>query len=1301
MKHLLTFFACLFAVSLSAQTVELPYNPDSNADQYIGTPDLLDFLPVFGSYFEPGEVQVNGQPLELYLDSLQNSGGGPALTPGTSPGQILFWSGSSWDVLDAGNAGDVLGLDGGLPTWRELSTGCTDNTACNYIVAATVDDNSCVYAENGYDCDGNCFNDADEDGICDEFEEITPPLVLKGILDIPTNTGAYNGSAIHLKVTSDSLLLEQFGIGVANNGGGTDGIEHVFPSLATEINDDILLVRSSDFMHDYFADCIDEFEHVITVGNWLDVNGNDAVELFWNLEVVDVFGDLDSDGTGQNWDYTDSWSYLDTTLWIYGGVGCASGMTMNQSSCPYPTCPSSEIDWAQIGQDIQVENSDRLMWLEMDGSGTTLALCFPFENRGEIFVLDESNEWISDEVIALQIAGIWVTGVAISDNGETVAFGHAENESGVQCYQKAADGWIAKGQWIEAEGGGDRVAMKLSASGNRLIVGVMHGDYAFNNAGYARVFEWNGSGWIQIGDDIYGGGEGWLLGRDVDISSDGNVIAVATLNDATIGYNRGACRIYDWSNDGWEQRGQSLLGVANYDQLHSIAMSNAGDRIVLGTYANDFGGELAGQVRVFDWTAENQSWNIAGAPINGIYENQRLGEVVNISGNGLIVTSRQFQLSNSGLKEWRLINSNWTEITNIEYSCNGCDWANAFDYSTDGNIIAVSSVSDPEGGSDDGMVQVFYRGFGCTDSAACNYADEATMNDESCNYDCAGCMEATACNYDADATQDDGSCSEDDACGVCGGDGSSCGGCIDSEACNYNLDALVDDSSCIMPDPDGECGCMELTIVADQYGGETTWDLVDADGVVLWSGGPYASDSTTVADCFGSGCFTFTIYDSYGDGICCEYGEGSYMLSSNGVSIASGGEFASSDSITFCLGAGTGCTDSSACNYDPAASNAGYCYYAEEGYDCEGVISCEDLESEVSALGGCVNAILLLGCETLWNGVPLNEICPVSCESCDCISDINNNGICDENEVHGCTDTEACNYDMLAEIDDGSCLLGYLYCGQGTGWDMELQECISVFQPSCGEGTLWDPVNEECIVANPTDVNLDGCTGISDLLDVLANFGVCSADEFVACGDPMGHQGYNYATVQIGEQCWFSENCRYLPEVSPSVEGSETSPYYYVYGYQGTDVVAAKATTNYETHGVLYNWPAVMTEGICPLGWHVPSDGDWQIMEMYLGMSESDAAETGFRGTDQGDQMKSTSGWDSGSGSDSSGFNALPGGYRNSASSFDRIGNHVYWWSISEYGSYSTDRKLNSFNDNVSRFNDARYNGFSARCVKD
>ncbi|HIK66812.1 MAG TPA: hypothetical protein EYF95_02440, partial [Flavobacteriales bacterium] len=157
----------------------------------------------------------------------------------------------------------------------------------------------------------------------------------------------------------------------------------------------------------------------------------------------------------------------------------------------------------------------------------------------------------------------------------------------------------------------------------------------------------------------------------------------------------------------------------------------------------------------------------------------------------------------------------------------------------------------------------------------------------------------------------------------------------------------------------------------------------------------------------------------------------------------------------------------------------------------------------------------------------------------------------------------------------------------------------------------------------------DGCVGTPDLLTLLSQFGECSSS--FTCGDLISHDCYDYSTVLIGDQCWFSENCRYLPSVSPASEGSPTfitDPYYYVLNYQGTDVTAAKATDNYGTYGVLYNWHAVMTEGICPSGWHIPSDGEFTELTDFLG--GEDVA---------GDALKATSGWaNNGNGSNSSGF---------------------------------------------------------------
>jgi uncharacterized protein (TIGR02145 family) len=270
----------------------------------------------------------------------------------------------------------------------------------------------------------------------------------------------------------------------------------------------------------------------------------------------------------------------------------------------------------------------------------------------------------------------------------------------------------------------------------------------------------------------------------------------------------------------------------------------------------------------------------------------------------------------------------------------------------------------------------------------------------------------------------------------------------------------------------------------------------------------------------------------------------------------------------------------------------------------------------------------------------------------------------------GCILESACNYDPTAVYDDGSCHFNCQFCQ---------------------EGTIWNEETFGCVVETPTDSNLDGCTDLNDLMDLLAAYGICVDPEYT-CGDLVSHDGYDYSTVQIGDQCWFSENCRYIPSISPSSEGSDTEPYYYVYDYQGTDIEAAKATTNYETYGVLYNWPAVMTEGICPSGWHIPSDGEFTELTDFLGGESVAGGKMKEAGYDHWNSPNTGA-------TNSSGWTGLPVGYRSSGG-FNYFGGNGIWWSASESGSYSWGRILFLISDDVGRNLDYRNYGFSARCIK-
>lgn len=198
-----------------------------------------------------------------------------------------------------------------------------------------------------------------------------------------------------------------------------------------------------------------------------------------------------------------------------------------------------------------------------------------------------------------------------------------------------------------------------------------------------------------------------------------------------------------------------------------------------------------------------------------------------------------------------------------------------------------------------------------------------------------GCTDPTACNYSPEAIYDDGSCTVNDDCGVCGGDNSTCGGCTNPGACNFDPSAVVDDGSCVLNGVN-----LTFTLLTDNYPAETTWNISNDAGDVVMEGGPYAGQQTTytATECVASGCYTLTVNDDYGDGI--QYGGvvGNYeLVDGDGnvlAQVVSGGNFGSQATHNFCVEAGgpdvPGCTEASACNYDPTATtNDGSCTYSQ------------------------------------------------------------------------------------------------------------------------------------------------------------------------------------------------------------------------------------------------------------------------------------------------------------------------------------------------------------------------------------
>ena len=241
-------------------------------------------------------------------------------------------------------------------------------------------------------------------------------------------------------------------------------------------------------------------------------------------------------------------------------------------------------------------------------------------------------------------------------------------------------------------------------------------------------------------------------------------------------------------------------------------------------------------------------------------------------------------------------------------------------------------------------------------------------------------------------------------------------------------------------------------------------------------------------------------------------------------------------------------------------------------------------------------------------------------------------------DEQGCTDPTALNYDAEATTDDGSCT--YDTTGVGEGGGIETAECE----------------------------------------------------------DTVSMDGYDYAVVAIGSQCWFAENLRTtvfqdsteIPLESGSAFPNLTSAARTQYNNNATYV---------NTRGYLYNGYATVDEehgGICPSGWHVPSEVDWMALEVFL-VGEGHAAT-------MGEVLKSTSGWNAnGSGTDLYGFNAKPGGVCWPDGNFYNINNVATLSSSTWNNNYSAMylRTLDYDGDQMGRQAYWPVSGHSIRCVRD
>ena len=393
---------------------------------------------------------------------------------------------------------------------------------------------------------------------------------------------------------------------------------------------------------------------------------------------------------------------------------------------------------------------------------------------------------------------------------------------------------------------------------------------------------------------------------------------------------------------------------------------------------------------------------------------------------------------------------------------------------------------------------------------------------------------------------------------------------------------------------------------------------------------------------------------------------------------------------------------SSALNYN---LNAGFPTRINGGYHCQGGTQCRfmtcvlaDIQVSLSVkyestfspdcqITTASDAILHYSFNDMSSGVATD------------LSGSGNNGVIygayssEEEPECVCSDTLACNYN-----DEEPCHYECHYCLAGTVWDEELQGCVP---------------------DNPSDLNHDGCVDVNDFMGHLAAFGGgCDGNPQTSiwqCGDPLEYQGYDYETVQIGEQCWFAENLRNEnyqngDSIPSGLSNSEwintTSGAVAVYGESvgcenySPDIDACDPSQSLNEYGRLYNYYAVVDpRKLCPQFWHVGNTTDFSELIEFLGGTEF-----------AGELMRASSGWYecvgcSGNGNNQSGFNGKPGGGRSEHTGhFGYAGLSSLWW-VGSINHSSPDAFYHGMDGNsgtgVFGFPGNPSGGISVRCVQD
>jgi hypothetical protein len=301
--------------------------------------------------------------------------------------------------------------------------------------------------------------------------------------------------------------------------------------------------------------------------------------------------------------------------------------------------------------------------------------------------------------------------VSLSADGNRIAVGSVISPlpdfGHVKIYEYDGVDWVQLGNTISGELNGDLfgLVISLSTNGDRLAVGAKFNN---NSTGHARVFEYDGTNWMQLGEDIDGYNSGDYFGTSVSLSPDGHRLGVGANQYCGSSVCSGLMRIFEYDGSNWIQIGLDLEGGNTNDGFGvSVSFSFDGNRVAIGAFGN------LGYVRVFDYDGAN--WIQAGADIIGNNVGDRFGRMVSLSNDGsrLAIGAPLTVNNQTGpgyAKIYEYNSSDWYQLgMQIDGDAIGDEFGRDISLSQDGGTVVIGALQYiyQQSGTESGYAKVY------------------------------------------------------------------------------------------------------------------------------------------------------------------------------------------------------------------------------------------------------------------------------------------------------------------------------------------------------------------------------------------------------------------------------------------------------------------------------------------------------------------------------------------------------------------------------------------------------------------